>query len=163
MEAPRGQRGGGSPTVALADRHFPLQLPEMIAPAGQAVRGKAHSTWPLSGTPPPPRTWGLNPAQSWGGGPGPPPWELRTEPAERAARLALPSLTSRREPPGPAPWPSPSPPQPGPLRPLHQALPRFGASTGSAPPARGPFKNSARRRALRRICGGVEKVCLTFG
>ena len=66
----------------------------MIAPAGQAVRGKAHSTWPLSGTPPPPRTWGLNPAQSWGGG----SWaaslgvQNRARGEGRQARTALPHL-----------------------------------------------------------------------
>ena len=112
---------------------------ECACPRARRPGVKAHSTWPLSGTPPPPRTWGLNPAGK-GGGLGRLPVGFRTEPAETAARLALPSLTSRRAPPGPAPWPPPSPSQPGPQP--SKVRPRLSASTGSAPPPQpaGPLR-----------------------
>lgn len=69
----------------------------------QAGWGKAHFAWPLCGTPPPPRTWGLSPA-GWGWGPRATSLGVRN-PArgEKAARLAPPALTSRGVPPGPAP------------------------------------------------------------
>lgn len=69
----------------------------------QAGRDRAHSAWPLCGTPPPLRTWGLSPGR-WGWDPWATSQGVRN-PArgKRAVRLAPPALTSRGVPPGPAP------------------------------------------------------------
>lgn len=161
VEAPRGQRGDGSPTVAPADRPFPLQLPGMRVPAGQAAGGKSPLHLAFVRNPAPAPHVGAEPCRQ-GGRSGPPPRGLqnRARGDSSSARTALPHLAQ-----GAAGTCAMATSISVPARPA--------ALLGTAPaqrlswlrpptPALRPFKNPARRRALRRIYGGGGKVCLTF-
>lgn len=135
---------------------------ECACPRARRPGVKAHSTWPLSGTPPPPRTWGLNPAGK-GGRSGPPPRgvQSRARGDSSSARTAHPYLAQ-----GAAGTCA--------MTTSISVPAQSAALLGTAPaqrlywlrpstPARRPFKNPARRRALRRIYDGGGKMCLTFG
>lgn len=155
---------GGGPTGTKGRRtsHGGAGGPALPSAAPGNVRarprGGAHFAWPLCGTPPPPRTWGLSRA-GWGWGPwaaslgASPGGRSRTQPAGREP-LGLhcspsPRAGRRRDPRHGQRHPRPSPARSG-------RSPRRGP--GSEPlllrpllaPARGPFKNPARRWARGR-------------
>ena len=93
VEAPRGQRGGGSPTVAPADRPFPLQLPGMRVPASQAAGGKSPLHLAFVRNPAPAPHVGAEPCRQ-GGRSGPPPRGVqnRARGDSSSARTTLPHL-----------------------------------------------------------------------
>lgn len=148
--------------MAPADRPFPLQLPGMRVPAGQAAGGKSPLHLAFVRNPAPAPHVGAEPCRQ-GGRSGPPPRgvQSRARGDSSSAGTAHPYLAQ-----GAAGTCA--------MTTSISVPAQSAALLGTAPaqrlywlrpstPARRPFKNPARRRALRRIYDGGGKMCLTFG
>lgn len=160
VEAPQGQRGGGSLRVAPGRPAFlSLQPRRMRAPALQAGLGQSPLHLAFVRDPAPAPHVGPELRRVGGRAPGPPPWGFRTETAEReppgmhcppspcAGRHrdlrhghryrhprpnpARSGRTTRHGPgPGPAPLLAPPPQPAGPLRIRRGGGPRAGLAAG---------------------------------